>query len=75
MGFEEVSRLSRSLSEPTLLALRRHRNMYPSGLLALCVVGDTPGWHLGDAIKICQGTLKQTDYLRNLLSHLTKGGY
>ncbi|KAH8120470.1 dynein heavy chain protein 1 [Phellopilus nigrolimitatus] len=28
---------------------------------------------LADVIKVCEGTLKQTNHLRNLLSHLTKG--
>ncbi|KAH7340377.1 dynein heavy chain protein 1 [Rhizoctonia solani] len=28
---------------------------------------------LSDVIKVCEGTLKQTNHLRNLLSHLTKG--
>ncbi|KAF8758753.1 Dynein heavy chain [Rhizoctonia solani] len=28
---------------------------------------------LSDVIKVCEGSLKQTNHLRNLLSHLTKG--
>lgn len=28
---------------------------------------------LGSVIKVCEGSLKQTNHLRNLMSHLTKG--
>lgn len=28
---------------------------------------------LSDVIKVCEGSLKQTNHLRNLMSHLTKG--
>jgi dynein heavy chain 1 len=28
---------------------------------------------LGDVIKVCEGTLKQTNHLRDLISALTKG--